>query len=90
MRFLAALTIFLFVCTFKTLADDMKLASPRGTFTIVQHYEGIWTSKLHFSKPGSADITLTDGYPWSASFYVSPDDQWILQVQKSGSGDNIS
>jgi hypothetical protein len=23
-------------------------------------------------------------------FYISPDDQWILQVQKSGSGENIS
>jgi hypothetical protein len=33
---------------------------------------------------------LEEGIPWPASFYISPDDQWILRIQKSGSGDNIS
>lgn len=72
-------------------AGDETLASPRGTFTIAQHFDGeVWTSKLHFGKGGRADIMLTNEYPWPADFEVSPDDKWILRIQKSGSGDNVS
>jgi hypothetical protein len=90
MRFLAVITLCLAGSAFSSLAADEMLASSRGTFTITQHLAGNWTTKLHFTKPGTADITFTDDYPWPALFYVSPDEQWILQVQKSGSGDNIS
>src|SRR6185436_10803087 len=71
-------------------ATDKKLASPRGTFTITQRRVGDWTTKLHFTKNDHRDITFTDSYPWPALFHISPDDQWILQIQKSGSGENIS
>ncbi len=90
MRFLMATAVGLSSCTLSTLAADKETPSPRGTFIITQHYEGNWTSKLHFTKKVHPEITFTDDYPWPALFHVSPDDQWILQVQKSGSGDNIS
>lgn len=90
MRFSAAIAFCLVISAFSSPAEDKTLASPRGTFTIAQHFAGNWTTKLHFTKPGKSDISFTDDYPWPALFYVSPDDQWILQVQKSGSGDNIS
>ena len=90
MRSLAAIAICLINSGVALAAADETVVSPRGNFTITQHDNGNWTTRLHFTKPGSADIILTDDWPWPALFYVSPDDQWILQIQKSGSGDNIS
>jgi hypothetical protein len=90
MRVLSVIAIsFVFHVASPLMADE-TLTSPRGTFTITQHRDADWVSKLHFTKPGHADIMLNDAYSWPALFYVSPDDQWILQIQKSGSGDNIS
>jgi hypothetical protein len=96
MRFPIALWVCFLSCPFSSraaeepFAMDKPLASPRGTFSITQHRKENWTTTLHFTKGGHPDITFTDDYPWPALFYVSPDDQWILQIQKSGSGDNIS
>jgi len=72
------------------LRADESLRSPKGTFTITQHQDGNWTTKLHFAKGAHPNVALTDDYPWPALFYVSPDERWILQIQKSGSGENIS
>jgi len=74
-------------------ANEKPVVSPKGTFSISQQREDIehnLTTKIHFNHGSHADITLTDTYPWPALFYVSPDDAWILQIQKSGSGENIS
>jgi hypothetical protein len=90
MRSLAVAAFCLFSTIAASPAADETLTSPRGSFTIAQHYAGNWTTTLHFTKPGGSKITLGDDYPWPGLFYVSPDDQWILHIQKSGSGDNIS
>jgi hypothetical protein len=71
-------------------AMDKPLSSPRGSFSIIQHRDENWTTTIHFAHGGQPDLLLTEDYPWPALFYISPDDHWILQVQKSGSGDNIS
>ncbi|MCE0522831.1 MAG: hypothetical protein LV480_07960 [Methylacidiphilales bacterium] len=77
--------------------DDEITVSPKHTFEIVQKYREqdqmyghVWTETLHFFKDNAKDIVLEYGISWPALYYVSPDDQWILRIQKSGSGDNIS
>ena len=70
--------------------DDRETVSPKESFKIVQHRDGNWNEALHFTNGKYPDIILEKGISWPALFYISPDDQWILRVQKSGSGDNIS
>jgi hypothetical protein len=71
-------------------AHEKPLTSPRGTFSIHQQRDGNWTTTIHFARGAHPNFTLTDDYPWPGLFYISPDDRWILHIQKSGSGDNIS
>jgi hypothetical protein len=71
-------------------AIDKPLESPLHSFSVVQHRDGNWSTTVHFERIHAPDITFTEVYPWPALFYVSPDDRWMLQIQKSGSGDNIS
>ena len=70
--------------------DEFTTASPRQSFRVVQILgEQGWTQTLHFVTPARS-ITLESAMPWPALYYVSPDEHWMLRVQKSGSGDNIS
>jgi hypothetical protein len=72
------------------ITDDEIISSPRKTFKIVQHGDENWTETLQFADRHCSPIVLEEGIPWPARFFISPDDQWILRIQKSGSGDNIS
>lgn len=87
---LATLAICFSGYLFSSLAADETFASPRGTFEIIQSRDGISAASLHLVKGNYPDIPLGDAYPWPALFYVSPDDHWILQIQKTGSGENIA
>ena len=87
-RLLLLLALLVFVASAQAEAE--VTTSPRGTFKIVQHYDGDWKQVLRFADVDTRAITLEEGIPWPALYYVSPDEQWILRVQKSGSGDNIS
>jgi hypothetical protein len=76
--------------------------APSGRYTIVQRYiepkdaqdsqdVGAWESTLHFSDKSKPDATLAadpDRYLWPADYLISPDEQWILRLQKTGSGEN--
>src|SRR5262245_61745166 len=95
MHFPAKASVCFFSAALTALAADNELGSPQRTFTISQHYDrkaedGGWVTEVRFARNAHPAITLADSYAWPALFYVSPDDQWILRVQKSGSGDNIS
>ena len=70
--------------------EDIIQVSPHSSFSITQHYAGNFTSSLHFNKGKHQDITLGNSYPWPALYYISPNEEWILQIQKTGSGDNTS
>lgn len=89
MRIFFALTLFLSSCWI-SIAQEGPLVAPRHSFTISQQQNRGWTTTLHFAHATQSDVILGDQYPWPALFYISPDDHWILQIQKSGSGDNIS
>src|SRR5437764_4110489 len=96
MCFLAITLLICMLCSVAVAAEgepwatDKPLVSPSHSFTIVQQRNGDWSTTVQFQRRHAPDITFTDVYPWPALFYISPDDRWILQVQKSGSGDNIS
>jgi hypothetical protein len=73
-----------------------------GKYTVVQRYIepkdpqdnqdfGAWEATLHFSDRSKPDATLAadpDRYLWPADYLISPDEQWILRLQKTGSGEN--
>lgn len=76
--------------------------APSGKYTIVQRYIepkdrqdnqdfGAWEATLHFSDKSKPDAALAadpDRYLWPADYRISPDEQWILRLQKTGSGEN--
>jgi hypothetical protein len=72
-------------------ADDNTFVAPKGTYTITQQYAEAWDATLHFRDASLGDAPLAadpDRYPWSATYLISPDDEWILRLQKTGSGEN--
>jgi hypothetical protein len=76
--------------------------APSGKYTIVQRYIepkdpqdnqdfGAWEATLQFSDKSKPDATLAaepDRYLWPSDYRISPDEQWILRLQKTGSGEN--
>ena len=84
------LLLALLVLAASAQAEDEVTTSPRGTFKIVQHYDGDWKQVLRFADGDTRTITLEEGISWPALYYGSPDEQWGVRVQKSGAGDNIS
>ncbi len=84
------LLLVLFAFTAQAQTEEEVTTSPRGTFQIVQHHDGNWTQVLRFTGFHPRTIPLEEGISWPALYYVSPDEQWVLRVQKSGSGDNIA
>jgi hypothetical protein len=74
-------------------ADDIDapVTSPNHGFTISQvlDKENGWKSTLTFSNPKVPPLDLEPTYvPWAAVYSISPDSQWILRIQKTGSGEN--
>jgi hypothetical protein len=79
-------------------ADEMK-PSPKETFTIAQRGKDAgdgtqaWTASVIFPEGGAPETTLVsedDAGPWPGVFEVSPDDRWILQIRKIGSGQSTA
>jgi hypothetical protein len=89
---LRCLLPFVFLISASSLrADDDIVVSPHRSFRIVQHREGEGVKEtLEFLTGHHRVVTLEYAISWPASYYISPDERWILRIQKSGSGDNIS
>jgi hypothetical protein len=76
--------------------------APSGKYTIVQRFIepqepqdnqdfGAWEATLHFTDKSKPDAMLAadpDRYLWPADYLMSPDEHWILRLQKTGSGEN--
>ena len=74
-------------------AAEETVVSSCSSFKIVQHSKEeqgafFWTSSLVFSGKSKKTVALCEGTMWPALFYISPDEQWVFQIQKTGSGDN--
>jgi hypothetical protein len=72
------------------IAGEAPVTSPRGSFRITQRLDESWHTTLHFKKSGVPSIVFADDYSWPGRFFVSPDDHWLLYIQKDASGSNIS
>jgi hypothetical protein len=88
-------SLFLAAFAFSVRGEDQVVFSPKHTFKIVQsgtlnQDSYVWTETLFFSDNQESPVRLEYGIFWPAEFYISPDEKWILRIQKSGSGDNIS
>ena len=73
--------------------DEHVFVSPKATYKIFQEdiKDGdsrFWTTKLRFAKGKQESVTISDSISWPGDFYISPDEKWVLQIQKTGSGDN--
>src|SRR5436190_9914129 len=89
----ALLPLFLAASVFAAdehLPGEAPVTSAHGGFTITQRFDQNWHTTVHFKNPDLPSIILADDYPWPGLFYISPDDHWLLHIQKSASGDNIS
>ena len=75
--------------------------APSGSYLIEQRYieeqsgedVGHWEAILRFSDRSKPDATLAadpDRYLWPATYLISPDEKWILRLQKTGSGENCA
>jgi hypothetical protein len=76
-----------------TAADqefEVKVAAKAhsGTFKITQKYNGDFIETIIFRDSKRLPVIL-EGYMWSGNYIISPNDKWILRIQKTGSGDNI-
>jgi len=50
-----------------------------------------WSAVLQFADKSKTQVVLADQpewYPWPATYRISPDEQWIIRDQKTGSGEN--
>lgn len=50
-----------------------------------------WEASLQFadvSKPRATLAAQPEWYSWPADYHISPDEQWIIRDQKTGSGEN--
>ena len=50
-----------------------------------------WQAVLQFADKSKQEVTLAahpEWYAWPAAYRISPDEQWIIREQKTGSGEN--
>lgn len=69
-------------------AEEVAIA-PSGAFSIRQEYKGNFVETISFSEAKRPVVNLA-GYPWPGHYSISPDEQWILRVQKTGSGEGMA
>jgi hypothetical protein len=68
------------------------IESPQHSYLILQHYwiKKGWSARVGFVNPSYAKVRLMPrGLLWPAIYDISPDEHWILRIQKMESGENI-
>lgn len=71
----------------KTGAEEVA-ESPSGSFSIHQSYGDGWSEEIYFT--GSKTTSNLAGFAWPGRYSISPDEHWVLRIQKTGSGDNMA
>jgi hypothetical protein len=86
------LTFLALPVLFASLGFCMETAAtaPSGALKIQQDYKNEeFKEELSFADPKIQAVTL-EGSTWPGHYSISPDENWILRIQKTGSGDNIA
>lgn len=67
-----------------------KIVCESSRWDVRQRWDGEdrWKEELHFRESGLATVAL-EGLSWPAVYDVSPDGQWLLRIQKIGSGESM-
>ncbi len=75
-------------------AASTACSAPPAYAIDVSQVEAAWRAEVKFTDASLPAVTLIyddeAGPPWKPLFEKSPDERWILYVQKTGSGDNIA
>lgn len=92
MRFLLFACAFLLIAPGSLRAEPISegsVVSPKKSFTITQtrDEDGV-TSRLTFKTSQKSFLLQPSPISWRGFYTVSPDERWILRIQKTGSGDN--
>lgn len=71
-------------------ADETVAAkATSGQFHITQEYHGDFIETVRFANTTLPSVRLS-GMPWRGNYHISPDEQWLLRTQKTGSGESIA
>jgi hypothetical protein len=71
-------------------ADESVAAkATSGQFQITQEYHGDFLETVRFANTSLPAVRLS-GMPWPGNYHISPDEQWLLRTQKTGSGESIA
>ncbi|WP_395751864.1 hypothetical protein [Prosthecobacter sp.] len=76
--------------------EEIAVKAASGRFEVAQSYEGDrdrgegeFVETLRFSNSKLSAVRLA-GASWPGVYSISPDEHWLLRVQKTGSGDNVA
>ena len=82
--------IALFAVVVTAYADEEVAAkATSGRFEVTQEYQGDFVETVRFSDTKLSAVRLS-GLPWPGNYSISPNEQWLLRTQKTGSGDSIA
>ena len=79
----------IFLTVGSTSFAEVAASAPSGAFTVNQKYKGDYVENITFRDPTIPPVSLA-GFPWPGLYDISPDENWILRTQKTGSGDNVA
>jgi hypothetical protein len=68
---------------------EVAAAAPSGAFTIRQLFVEVESIEVVEFKARSGKPVELARYDWAGHYSISPDERWILRLQKIGSGSNI-
>jgi len=88
MKTITIIALFAVVAT--AYADEEVAAkATSGRFEVTQEYQGDFIETVRFSNPKLSAVRLS-GLSWPGIYSISPNEQWMLRTQKTGSGDSIA
>jgi hypothetical protein len=88
MKTITIIALFAVVAT--AYADEEVAAkATSGRFEVTQEYQGDFIETVRFSNPKLSAVRLS-GLSWPGIYSISPNEQWMLRTQKTGSGESIA
>lgn len=83
------IALFAVVATTAYADEEVAAKANSGRFEVTQEYRGDVVETVRFSNPKLSAVRLS-GLPWPGIYSISPNEQWLLRTQKTGSGDSMA